>query len=673
MAVYATITEKKVQYTDVDSNLSNCIGGGEDYRTLKHNTKDIYGGILAIRGWYGDNLSSCCMLKSISVHLEGVCENTDFKCDCDFTTMALTTNDDLSKNTKFTVDSYSEEGTFSKTFSSGSWQGVDNTVAVTKYNGGSVPANTVFPGVKLVFWNGNRLTTVKCKIRDVTISATRTRACWVIFEGDGITKTKTMYDYGTVPSYGSTPTRVGYDFVGWKSGGTTYTGALPAAGEQDVTYTAVWDMAFVFINYIGNGATSGEQARITQQRDISCSLETNWFKKEYAVQLHHNDGKDTVETLYSSVDSIKFLGWYTAAEDGERVGGSGDSYTPTENITLYAHWPEMPAVTLKTITRKGYTFLGWYTAAEGGTKVRDGGASYTPTENAVHLYAQWSSNAINQFRIGSKSPGFYLGQIPVLKIFKGTQEIYYNPFIEGCLMSLPCGTKIKYGAYNDSPIIWTIVDKRHEGYPKCSVTLQTYEPIGEMCFDSAEPNSSDSTIRFMGNSQYSISNIAQWLNKDSSAGNWYAPQSDTDEPPNYADKPGFLNSFSSQEKNAILSTTLIIPTAYTAYESVLAKVFLPSAAEIGLSSEGDKYHRLNQYTGDYDGFLTSTSWVCHNNHAHGFWTRTRNTQGSLICSDGVNTGIAAEVDYPVMPAMNLSGSLVMSSAPDSDGCYTVIF
>lgn len=669
MAVYATITEK-VQYTDVDSNLSNCIGGGEDYRTLKHNTKDIYGGILAIRGWYGSDISQLCKITSVAVHLEGVCENTNFKCDCDFTTLLMTSDEVLAGNTPFTVGVNSAIGTFNKTFSSGSWQNVDNTVTNPTMSGMPIIANAYFFGVKLVFWNGNKLTSVKCKVRNVTISITRTRACYITFKGDGITETKTMYDYGAVPSYGSTPTRVGYDFVGWKNYTTVYNGALPAAEEQDVTYTAVWEMAFVVMNYNGNGATSGENARITQQRDISCTLESNRFDKIYAVQLHHNDGTDTVETLYSSAD---FLGWYTAAGGDERVGGSGDSYTPTENITLYAHWSEMSAVTLETITRKGYTFLGWYTAASGGTRVGNGGDSYTPTENAVHLYAQWSSNAINQFRIGSKSPGFYLGQIPVLKIFKGTQEIYYNPFIEGCLMSLPCGTKIKYGAYNDSPIIWTIVDKRHEGYPKCSVTLQTYEPIGEMCFDSAEPNSSDSTIRFTGNSQYSISNIAQWLNKDSSAGNWYAPQSDTDEPPNYADKPGFLNSFSSQEKNAILSTTLIIPTAYTAYESVLAKVFLPSAAEIGLSSEGDKYHRLNQYTGDYDGFLTSTSWVCHNNHAHGFWTRTRNTQGSLICSDGVNTGIAAEVDYPVMPAMNLSGSLVMSSAPDSDGCYTIIF
>ena len=420
MAVYTTITEK-AQYTDVDSNLANCIGGGEDYRTLKRNTKNIYGGILAIRGWYGDSLSSRCKLTSISVHLEGVCESTIFKCDCDFATMVMTTNDVLSSNTKFTVDSYSEEGTFDKTFSSGSWQSVDNTVAVTKYSGGNVPASTVFPGVKLVFWNGNILTTVKCKIRNVTISATRTRACWVIFKGDGITTTRNGYDYGDIPSYGSTPTRVGYDFVGWRSGGTTYTGALPAAEEQDVTYTAVWTIAHVIMHYIGNGATSGEEARISQQRDINCTLESNWFEKKYAVQLHHNAGNDTVEALYSSAN---FLGWYTAAEGGERVGGSGDSYTPTNHIDLYAHWSAMPAVTLPTPTRDGYTFLGWYTASEGGTKVGDGGTSYTPNGD-ITLCAHWQLDKINKIYVGASQPSaIYVGTKEVKEVYVGTTKVY---------------------------------------------------------------------------------------------------------------------------------------------------------------------------------------------------------------------------------------------------------
>lgn len=54
-------------------------------------------------------------------------------------------------------------------------------------------------------------------------------------------------------------------------------------------------------------------------------------------------------------------------------------------VNLYANW-KLGSVTLPTPTRFGYKFLGWYTSAEGGTKII--GATYTPTSN-VTLYAHW--------------------------------------------------------------------------------------------------------------------------------------------------------------------------------------------------------------------------------------------------------------------------------------------
>lgn len=75
----------------------------------------------------------------------------------------------------------------------------------------------------------------------VSVTVTYNARCYVTFQGDGITAKKSVYDYGATPSFGSTPTRTGYTFKGWKSGSTTYTGALPTAGEVDVTYIAVWE------------------------------------------------------------------------------------------------------------------------------------------------------------------------------------------------------------------------------------------------------------------------------------------------------------------------------------------------------------------------------------------------------------------------------------------------
>ena len=103
-----------------------------------------------------------------------------------------------------------------------------------------------------------------------------------------------------------------------------------------------------------------------------------------------------------------FGGWFTSASGGTHVG---NTYTPTAEVTLYAHWtPRMTAnytvtldanggsvsptsmtytgtaLTLPAPTKSGYTFSGWWTAQTGGTQVS---GAYTPTAN-VTLYAHWT-------------------------------------------------------------------------------------------------------------------------------------------------------------------------------------------------------------------------------------------------------------------------------------------
>lgn len=64
----------------------------------------------------------------------------------------------------------------------------------------------------------------KARIRNFKVGYTRTRACYITFKGDNVTEKTTTYDYGTTPSFGSTPTRDGYKFVGWQSSaGGVYT------------------------------------------------------------------------------------------------------------------------------------------------------------------------------------------------------------------------------------------------------------------------------------------------------------------------------------------------------------------------------------------------------------------------------------------------------------------
>ncbi|MBO5774783.1 MAG: InlB B-repeat-containing protein, partial [Kiritimatiellae bacterium] len=115
-----------------------------------------------------------------------------------------------------------------------------------------------------------------------------------------------------------------------------------------------------------------------------------------------------------TLDDYSFKGWYTAESGGERIGGPGDSFTPTNNVTLYAQWSKLsytvsfdptggefvgegapiyvgneekyPA--LPEVTRVGYGFAGWY--LHGDIEIKEGD-TVNITSNSW-AYADWTNN-----------------------------------------------------------------------------------------------------------------------------------------------------------------------------------------------------------------------------------------------------------------------------------------
>ena len=138
----------------------------------------------------------------------------------------------------------------------------------------------------------------------------------------------------------------------------------------------------------------------------------------YTVTLNPNGGSvdpeyivvsdgDSVGTLPTPVKAHNtFDGWYTSLTSGVEVD---ESYIPNKNITLYAHWTEIPTYTvtfnsnggssvdpidvdegetlgtLPIPTKNGKSFGGWYTEIDGGTRITE---SFSPTRD-IEVFAHW--------------------------------------------------------------------------------------------------------------------------------------------------------------------------------------------------------------------------------------------------------------------------------------------
>ena len=273
------------------------------------------------------------------------------------------------------------------------------------------------------------------------------------------------------------------------------------------------------------------------------------------------------------------------------------------------------------------------------------------------------------------------------------------------LSSLPVGAKVKFGKYSVNgetaqSIIWLIVAKNHSctpEYPSNSVTLLTEKAIDIRAFDAAEPNNTDSRVKASGNSYYAVSNIDQWLNKSET--NWYSPAHEYDQAPTnaytgnfgtgYDTRPGFLNAFSSYERNAILDSTIAavkLAGSITTRENITRKVFLPSPTEAGFS-ESTALGARWEYFASNSKICTLTSQAYNSSlstvkpsatETISYWTRRyqgSTTESVQTVGNEVNMGSfqAYTGKIGVRPALNLSNALAISDTADSDGCYTFIF
>ncbi|GAB6891092.1 DUF6273 domain-containing protein [Geobacillus stearothermophilus] len=271
------------------------------------------------------------------------------------------------------------------------------------------------------------------------------------------------------------------------------------------------------------------------------------------------------------------------------------------------------------------------------------------------------------------------------------------------LSNLPVGAKVKdlNTKYYGKPIVFRVIDKKHPGYPANSVTLLTEKIITLKAFDANESENPNTDRQDYGNNRYALSNIRQWLNKDTSP--WYVAQHDYDAPPNnsnvwincneYEAEAGFLSNFSAELKSKLLVTTLTVAKASVdggGSETVQDKVFLLSGTEVGFGSEngiaeGTPFSFFSSYAARQaypTAEAVSNSEYKNDSINDGrpwyWWLRTPSAGTAknvrYVDSSGTLSGDTAnDGRYGIRPALNLPSDILVSDSTDADGAYIIVW
>lgn len=105
--------------------------------------------------------------------------------------------------------------------------------------------------------------------------------------------------------------------------------------------------ALSYFRYYAASADALIKVTKTANNGTASSIRDIYISDPIVVTYNANDGEDveaanytgTALTLPSATKGTdSFLGWFDAAEGGNKIGDVGDSYTPTADIELFAHW-----------------------------------------------------------------------------------------------------------------------------------------------------------------------------------------------------------------------------------------------------------------------------------------------------------------------------------------------
>ena len=205
-------------------------------------------------------------------------------------------------------------------------------------------------------------------------------------------QTKTIGQLVTMPNPG---TKTGYSFGGWSDGtlsfgvGTTFT-----VGAASKSFSAQWIPDVYAVTYDWQGG-AGSTPRISDTYTVGTgdmilptASSASYSRDGYIFSGWSTSiGDSLVSGFRPTADDVLYAVWidgnYTLSYDPK--GGTLGSGVGTVS--------RGGSVTLPTPVRDNFTFIGWFSAATGGTKLGDGGGSFTPSASST-LHSRWVQDSL---------------------------------------------------------------------------------------------------------------------------------------------------------------------------------------------------------------------------------------------------------------------------------------
>lgn len=249
---------------------------------------------------------------------------------------------------------------------------------------------------------------------------------------------------------------------------------------------------------------------------------------------------------------------------------------------------------------------------------------------------------------------------------------------EPTMGTLPIGAKVKLGTLYGNKIVQRVANKMNS-----LVTLITDDIILHGAFDAKEKEEPFSQT---GNPSYLLSNVHQWLNSTAAGGKWYTAQHNADMPPlkgyvypsdsnGYYAQAGYLSEWHIDELQKLQQVSAISIDYFTGKTiTISAKVYLPSASEMGLEARYQEGTRLSLFTDDASRIIKDAVVP---GIIHSYWLRTCTysaSSWSITSNGGANANEASACNdwLGVRPLCNIPASTLVSQQSDADGCYTLI-